>query len=311
MELDTDRAHSHLYDASTRQRQCWICLGEEGTNWVRPCKCSGSTQWLHQDCLQNYIDEKQKSNQSLAGLHCPLCKTEYIIVMPSPGLLHILELYDAILSQSSALGTIVIAFGSIYWCAVSYGAFTVFQIYGPERARATFESFEPMTLLVGLPTIPFLLFLGKLIKWEDQLLKLWKNYHHRIPMLGWLTGSADINARPSADKILLNRDTDPNAGVRLFVGALLLPTMSSICGKLFFSSIESPIKRTIIGGVVFIAAKGLARVVLRQQQYLRHTRREVLDYFDDDQCNSSSQINNFTDDFNDRRLSRVDSSSSE
>lgn len=310
-ESNSSRAEYSTFDVATRQsRQCWICLSEDGVNWVRPCKCSGSTQWLHQDCLQNWIDEKQKSNQSLTGLNCPLCRTEYVIVMPSPGLLHILELYDAILSQSSALGTIVVAFGSIYWCAVSYGAFTVFQIYGPERARATFESFEPMTLLVGLPTIPFLLFLGKLIKWEDQLLKLWKNYHNKIPLLAWLTGSADLNARASADKILLNRDSDPNAGVRLFVGALLLPTMSSICGKLFFSSIESPIKRTIIGGVVFIAAKGLARIVLRQQQYLRHTRREVLNYFDDEQCNSSGP-NDFSEDFNDSRLSRVDSSASE
>lgn len=279
---------ANVTDMNSGNKQCWICLSDEGNNWVRPCKCSGSTRWLHQECLQNWIDEKQKTNPSLAGLNCPLCKTEYIIIMPSPGILYILELYDAILSQSSALGTIIIAFGSIYWCAVSYGAFTVMQIYGQERGKLTMESFDPITLLLGLPSIPFFLILGKLIKWEDQLLRLWKNYHDKIPLLGWLTGTPGGMVRESADKILFNRDNDPNAGVRIFVGALLLPTMSSIFGKIFFSSIQSPIKRTIIGGVCFIAAKGFARIVLRQQQYIRHSKRRVLNYFDDEQCNISS-----------------------
>lgn len=264
------------------RRQCWICLGEDGGDWVRPCKCSGSTQWLHQECLQNWIDEKEKGNPSLAGVSCPLCKTEYIIVMPSPGIFYILELYDSILSQSSAFGTIVIAFGSIYWCAVSYGAFTVMQIYGQERGKLTMESFDPITLLLGLPSIPFFLILGKLIKWEDQILRLWKNYHDKVPLIGWLTGRPEGVVRESADNILFTRDNDPNAGVRIFVGALLLPTMSSLCGKLFFSSIESPIRRTVLGGVFFIAAKGFARIVLRQQQYIRNSKRRVLNYFSSD-----------------------------
>ena len=52
--------------------------------WVRPCRCRGSTKWVHQACLQRWVDEKQRGN-STARVACPQCNAEYLIVFPKLG----------------------------------------------------------------------------------------------------------------------------------------------------------------------------------------------------------------------------------
>lgn len=65
-----------------------MCFATEdddaSTPWVRPCRCKGTTKWVHQLCLQRWIDEKQKG-KSTAKVACPQCNTEYIIVFPKLG----------------------------------------------------------------------------------------------------------------------------------------------------------------------------------------------------------------------------------
>lgn len=74
---------------------CWVCFGstddDKDAEWVQPCKCRGTTKWVHQTCLQRWIDEKQKGNSS-AAVSCPACNEEYILVFPPFGK-HILYLF--------------------------------------------------------------------------------------------------------------------------------------------------------------------------------------------------------------------------
>lgn len=67
---------------------CWVCFGstedDKEAEWVQPCKCRGTTKWVHQSCLQRWIDEKQKGNSS-ASVSCPQCNAEYILVFPPFG----------------------------------------------------------------------------------------------------------------------------------------------------------------------------------------------------------------------------------
>ncbi len=65
-------------------RQCWVCLStdeedDETTDWVHPCRCIGSSMWVHQNCLQQWIDEKQKFNSTLS-VACTQCNTEYVLI---------------------------------------------------------------------------------------------------------------------------------------------------------------------------------------------------------------------------------------
>ena len=290
-------------DAMDR-KHCWVCfLSEEddevaegaavkslgATNqpdsadeWVKPCKCKGSAKWVHQSCLQRWIDEKQKSNPSLA-VACSQCKTEYILIFPKAGtFLNIIEMYDRFLYGASPFAAGIVVIGSIYWSAVSYGALTVLQVFGHDDGKAVLESADPLMLLIGLPSIPFMLIAGKLFRWEDQILRLWKNHYQKLPCLSYFIGEPAPDVRDSAERILIGRDSysDPISSTRLFCGALVLPTVSSLFGRFLFPSVDSHLKRTLLGGVTFILAKGLLRVVLRQQQYIRQSKRKVVNYND-------------------------------
>lgn len=60
---------------SPKMRQCWICYGEEEISespeftarWVAPCKCKGTTKWVHQACLLDWIDSQVINNAALAA----------------------------------------------------------------------------------------------------------------------------------------------------------------------------------------------------------------------------------------------------
>lgn len=46
-------------------------------------------------------------------------------------------------------------------------------------------------------------------------------------------------------------------------------------GRFIYPKVDSHLKRTIFGGITFILCKGFMRIYLRQQQYVRHTKRTV------------------------------------
>lgn len=103
-----------LFSFDDDSRQCWVCLASDDdddddeeddkkpdTEWIHPCRCNGSgklnfwiflktnfkyytAKWVHQNCLQQWIDEKQKYNSSL-NVSCTQCNTEYLIVFPQHG----------------------------------------------------------------------------------------------------------------------------------------------------------------------------------------------------------------------------------
>jgi len=273
---------------TNERHQCWVCFVSEDDeeseeDWVRPCRCKGTAKWVHQHCLQRWIDEKQKLNSS-APVMCSQCNTQYILVFPPTGRFeYSLEWCDRLIQTASPFLAVTCVVGSIYWSAVSYGALTVMQVMGQEEGRNAMESADPLMLLVGLPTIPVMLILGKLIRWEDKILKLWLKNHHKIPFLDYLIGSPPEKGRESAEKNLYSSDSlsDPISICRLFCGALLLPTAASIVGRCLYDRIASNLQKTLLGGLTFIVTKGALKIFLRQKQFIRQTKRKVLNYNED------------------------------
>jgi E3 ubiquitin-protein ligase MARCH5 len=41
------------------ERYCWVCFATDDDDilaqWVIPCKCRGTTKWVHQSCLQRWV----------------------------------------------------------------------------------------------------------------------------------------------------------------------------------------------------------------------------------------------------------------
>ncbi|KFM71804.1 E3 ubiquitin-protein ligase MARCH5, partial [Stegodyphus mimosarum] len=283
---NSDDAPVNVENVTPNDRvNCWVCFGnaddDRDAEWVQPCRCRGTTRWVHQTCLQRWIDEKQKGN-STSAVSCPQCNAEYILVFPPFGrFVFVLDMADRLMYKMCPLATAGIVVGSIYWTAVTYGAVTVMQILGHKEGLSTMEHADPLVLLVGLPTIPIMLILGKMVRWEDYLLKIWRRYSNRIPGLKQLLGGSSdadgrgIRDRPPPD---VPAFSDPVSVTRVLCGALLLPTMATVFGRVFFSHIPHNPQRILLGGITFVAVKGVLKMYLRQQQYVRQCQRKILNF---------------------------------
>ena len=64
---------SRLFQCKNKHN-CCLCL----------FRCRGTTKWVHQTCLQRWVDEKQRGN-STTKVSCPQCNTEYLILFPKLG----------------------------------------------------------------------------------------------------------------------------------------------------------------------------------------------------------------------------------
>uniref|UniRef100_A0A803TPX3 E3 ubiquitin-protein ligase MARCHF5 n=1 Tax=Anolis carolinensis TaxID=28377 RepID=A0A803TPX3_ANOCA len=257
--------------------------------WVCPCRCKGSTKWIHQACLQRWLDEKQKGN-STGSVSCPQCGTEYRIVFPKLGpLVYSLQQVDRILSKVSPFAAAGIVVGTLYWSAVTYGAVTVMQVVGHKKGLDVMERADPLFLLMGLPTIPVMLVLGKMIRWEDYVLRVWRKYSSKLQALQVLVPgvSRPIPQVPLAES---RYQSDHLSISRTLCGALVFPSIANLVGRVMFRRVNSSLQRTILGGIAFVAIKGALKVYFRQQQFLIQANRRILNFVEKRDTEKDSQL---------------------
>ncbi|XP_040013833.1 E3 ubiquitin-protein ligase MARCHF5 [Xiphias gladius] len=258
------------------EKHCWVCFATErddhSAEWVSPCRCKGCTKWIHQSCLQRWMDEKQKGNSG-GAVNCPQCGTEYHVIFPKMGpLVYFLQQVDRALSRASPFAAVGVVVGTVYWSAVTYGAVTVMQVVGHKKGLYAMERADPLFLLLGLPTIPVVLVLGKMIRWEDYIVRLWQRYSYKCTVP---TGNNRYLPRVPVE--------GPSAGDHLSVsrtlcGALVFPSIASLVGRLLFRQVSSNLQRTILGGIAFVLIKGVLKVYFKQQQYIMQANRHILNY---------------------------------
>lgn len=132
----------------------------------------------------------------------------FVWLCPGP-VVYVLDLADRLISKACPFAAAGIMVGSIYWTAVTYGAVTVMQVgrhsqlnwfhkhylilknlsmsisqvVGHKEGLDVMERADPLFLLIGLPTIPVMLILGKMIRWEDYVLRLWRKYSNKLQIL--------------------------------------------------------------------------------------------------------------------------------
>jgi len=58
--------------------QCRICL-ESGGNLFSPCRCNGSVKYVHQECLETWLETTTNAESKIK---CITCDTEYLIKPP-------------------------------------------------------------------------------------------------------------------------------------------------------------------------------------------------------------------------------------
>ncbi|XP_065212396.1 E3 ubiquitin-protein ligase MARCHF5-like [Planococcus citri] len=270
------------------RRSCWVCFAtDEDDNtdpcWVQPCNCRGTTKWVHQSCLQRWVDEKQRGN-SLTKVSCPQCNTEYIIVFPDMGqVVMFLDTVDTVILKVCPFLAAGVLAGAVYWTAITYGAITIMQVVGHEEGLAVMGQAHALVLIVGLPAIPVMLIFGKMVRWEETALIVLRKYTPKIPILKYILPSFVYNEEPEQSNSYTGAPSlvDTICATRVFCSALLLPTIATFFGKLFYESVPSKVQRTLLGGITFILVKGLLRIYHKQQKYVQKCHRKILDYTPD------------------------------
>ncbi|XP_002131907.2 E3 ubiquitin-protein ligase MARCHF5 [Ciona intestinalis] len=267
-------------DNPDTSKSCWVCFGSESDDitamWIRPCRCRGTTKWVHHNCLMRWVDEKQKGH-SYTKVHCPQCNTEYVITFPPFGkFCGIIQTVDRMIYKASPLIATGVLLGSVYWTAVTYGAITVMQVLGHKEGLDMMERADPLFLLIGLPAIPVGLVLGKMIQWDEYLLRVWRRHAHKLGILNYLF---PMNTYGTV------RPTQPHEApareikfTRVFCGAMLFPTIATIVGKLGFRKVDGNLQRSFLGGIAFVAIKGILKIYLKQQIYSRLGQRRITNY---------------------------------
>lgn len=61
-----------------------------------------------------------------------------------------------------------------------------FQVVGHKKGLDVMERADPLFLLMGLPTIPVMLVLGKMIRWEDYIVRLWQRHSSKLQIFSGL-----------------------------------------------------------------------------------------------------------------------------
>uniref|UniRef100_A0A8C2CTQ7 E3 ubiquitin-protein ligase MARCHF5 n=1 Tax=Cyprinus carpio TaxID=7962 RepID=A0A8C2CTQ7_CYPCA len=283
------------------EKHCWVCFATEkedrAAEWVSPCRCKGCTKWIHQSCLQRWLDEKQKGNSG-GAVSCPQCGTEYRIVFPKIGpLVYFLQQVDRVLSRASPFAAAGVVVGTIYWSAVTYGAVTVMQVVGHKKGLDVMERADPLFLLMGLPTIPVMLVLGKMIRWEDYVVRLWQRHSSKLQIFsGLVPGMGHPQPRIPVEG---SYGGDHLSVSRTLCGALIFPSIANLLGRLLFRRVTSNLQRTFMGGIAFVVIKGALKVYFKQQQYFIQANRHILNYpepegradgtFEDDNENSGNE----------------------
>uniref|UniRef100_A0A803KXJ1 RING-CH-type domain-containing protein n=1 Tax=Chenopodium quinoa TaxID=63459 RepID=A0A803KXJ1_CHEQI len=59
----------------SEQIQCRICLETDGRDFITPCKCKGTSKYVHRECL----DQWRAVKEGFAFAHCTTCKAPYYL----------------------------------------------------------------------------------------------------------------------------------------------------------------------------------------------------------------------------------------
>ncbi|CAL9061370.1 unnamed protein product [Musa banksii] len=75
-----DPSEIDLEAGSSEQFQCRICLESDGTDFIAPCKCKGTSKYVHRECLDHWRAVKE----GFAFSHCTTCKAPYYLRVHGP-----------------------------------------------------------------------------------------------------------------------------------------------------------------------------------------------------------------------------------
>ena len=223
---------------------------EPGSEWTSPCRCKGATKWVHQVCLQQWIDEKQRGASTIT-VDCPQCQFTYHIQYPSASLLLLLHEYsNRVLTFCSPMLLAGITASGLYWISFTYGVTAASMALGRERSIEFFSNPDSSLVVVTLPLLPWAILGLKVLRLEVQVLRIWyrylrpatdsilKKFHLVQPAISDVGQPSGFMPRPIPVLPFLSR---------CILGTFFFPIVSSLIGTALSQvSSQSTLKRTLM-----------------------------------------------------------------
>lgn len=271
---------------------CWICYVSyaedkernfyklSGNGWVAPCKCKGSSMWVHQECLQAWIDEKQNGDTS-RSVRCHQCHTPYRYKFPPLGIAATsIQFIENIIDLISPYACFCGATATGYLVLTGYGYLTLMQVMGINETAQFYHECEPIIFMIFLPCIPIGLTAFKLIRFEDLIFNYLKQ--HIPPFILKILGAKLYNQYwPQAPRVPTAIATRRRLSwPRAIITGLMLPSIASLIGRLYFYNVESNLKRSFLGGLTYLSFRCLTKLYFKYRHYQNMCHREILNYSD-------------------------------
>jgi len=261
-------------------RRCWICYACEededapDDELVNPCGCKGSTKWVHQLCINQWIDEVQGGNAS-KEIRCPYCKNLFAYEFPTPPLFYRgLALVDTCYTSLCAMIVEGKIPGMLAFLAIGTGATEIFKrqlkeilLLLKEQSHATMQQLlHGMWLQFAVPT-SLIIMQQHLSTLEDRIASYLSAND---------SSTTDLRLIPGA---VQETDLDGVAGIHQIVAALIFPTIAESTGNLLYSSlIANNFKRYLAGSFTYIVSRGVLKVAYKRKQLCLQRKRRVVNW---------------------------------
>ena len=283
--FEVDEADNVPHDSDA----CWICYSqfedEKSLNpdiislglWVAPCKCKGTAMWVHQECLQKWIDEKQKGDASRL-VRCHQCHTGYRYKYPPLDKLAIgIQYLENLVDVASPYACFCASAATGYFLLTGYGYFTLIQIAGYEEAMQLTKDNEVL-VWISLPFIPLILTLTKFARIEDFLFKYLKRCIPSI-LTACVSEKHYHKLWPQPPRAPTEVATRRHISLtRAVISALMLPTISYVIGNILFFNVKNNLKRSLCGAATYQAVRMITKLYLKFRSYQKMCYREILNY---------------------------------
>lgn len=240
-----------------------ISVGDE---WVSPCKCSGTSKWVHQNCIKKWL----AYDDTPGSVSCPQCLTPYVIIQPPSSMfLKVATIIDTAAEAFSPVGTglFVVSMG---WAGLgAYSLYTIPRVFGQDVMDSLFKM-HPLKLYLLLPIFPITL-------WISRLKVRARITTRRNPVQRANPANEDqeeVRRELELSDVLGHR-TMP----RVVFGALLLPFVSCTVGNfLLVGQSFHRAEKTLIGWLLYSTVKEILEAFHHRQRVSRHAALAVANY---------------------------------
>lgn len=287
----------------SQEKRCWICLGEDvedGDSWIAPCYCKGSVKYIHEKCLLRWIYEKQQVDDPV---QCQSCGYTYVIEEAYNPLLSIMNYLNSGVNSLVPFGVLCLSSVSGYILTTIFGGFAFVSCVGEEGWTMIEDKSLEFQVVTGLPLIPVSLILSRFpipdsffifipmllfpvkrfpirVTWPPSpLLTIytlpWIRLAYKRLHSSFLEWDLQRERRLHADngrfQIAFLQDFQEPSVLRLSLGALVFPLLSSLFGSFIPSKSLSKFHKSLIGGMILIFTKDVTSFIYRK--IIRHQRR--------------------------------------